>query len=1135
MKVKGVGDKGSVFSLRRRRMQIVLVSLFVLIGLYTASGSGLLTIFGSDDRAYSDVPPNHYAYEDIQRLHDEDILGNVECPSGKFCPADSLNRKTAAVWIIRTIMDEQPATVSNSRFSDVDAQNWKAKYIEEFADRGITSGCGDDDNGGKKFCPENNVLRKHMAIFIARAFDLPPASDAGFEDVRSGAYFDSINRLAGAGITTGCGDGTNFCPDQVITRAQTAIMLGRVLEWSDGLVEPEPEPDTTPPNIYVNYDHMSPALAARSNETVTNWQYIGPYPNECTQKGFTNSPKLGSRVSLDASDNGKWYCFQAQDAAGNWGFKSRQAPDDAIQDTRAPEITVSFQSAGPSLSAQADETASNWAHIGPLNSSSQCTSASFGRGTQPGSSAALNANDNGKWYCFRAQDAAGNWGFGSKRVPTNAVDATKPVLSTSFSNGQTAVFNANEPVKWSLRYTHNKPSNCSELSFGPAATDLKTEHTFSISSTSEGTLRYYCLKGVDQAGLVGYSKPLLVDRKKPEVALSDSNNLLKVTTSDDSGISNIRYSTPQASKPADCSKLSSFPHLVSDNEIKINGGNGGKWLCIRVVDDSPSKNKTYVSKRLVYTPTESDEGPEDVTDPPAIPIGYQPTQVVDTYHHSNDADYRQLLDDNFLLATRQSAPSEHLSFKLTTPGSFRHSLTGPDTIITGHAVHAVDYIDVSEKSGCYRELFGDGRKTSVNGLDIENQGALNQIASNTVVRNGQLPLFTFQYQMFACIKVTLWADKSGGSDSRATYKIFVTANPVDVPTTTSESRYEGAISRHVSDSYEYSIIALPATAIVTDLFSQPENRRRYLEHIASKLLLYVEQESTSANNDGVQLNLAVNLPGKFIIDDASDVQRFVMEKVTYFYTGDVDQCDEEVFKSNNLGVTIYRHQEDELGQQLRLGRRGQASQYLCVKIKIKGEIPNTGIGGALDFQQYRVFSYKIKLTHASTATDRSGSRFSGPPSANFVSRTETLETLTWVKGEDLILSARAQQGVADSIIDDTWESVALIEDASCNETAFENADEINHGSEITNPQANTQYCFRAQDKEGEINYINAFVTEASFADLTPSEQSGSVIETDEDSNLMLIIAISSGIGVTLLVVVVFVFIFAGKNRQPKFR
>ena len=86
--------------------------------------------------------------------------------------------------------------------------------------------------------------------------------------------------------------------------------------------------------------------------------------------------------------------------------------------------------------------------------------------------------------------------------------------------------------------------------------------------------------------------------------------------------------------------------------------------------------------------------------------------------------------------------------------------------------------------------------------------------------------------------------------------------------------------------------------------------------MASRFLLYVEQESTSANNDGVQLNLAVNLPGKFIVDDASDVQRFFMEKVTYFYTGDVDQCDEEVFKSDNQGVTIYRHQEDELGQRI---------------------------------------------------------------------------------------------------------------------------------------------------------------------------------------------------------------------------
>ena len=104
---------------------------------------------------------------------------------------------------------------------------------------------------------------------------------------------------------------------------------------------------------------------------------------------------------------------------------------------------------------------------------------------------------------------------------------------------------------------------------------------------------------------------------------------------------------------------------------------------------------------------------------------------------------------------------------------------------------------------------------------------------------------------------------------------------------------------------------------------------------------------------------------------------------------------------------------------------------------------------------------------------------------------------------------------------------------SCNETAFEDADAINQGSEVTNPQSDTQYCFRVQDEEGGINYINAFVTEASFADLDVGGQSEFGVETDEDSKLMLIIAIAGG--VVLLAIVVSIFVFIGQGSRPKFR
>ena len=982
-------DKGSVFSVRRRRMQIVLASLFVLIGLYIASGSGLLATFSSAGQAYSDVPSSHYAYEHVQRLHDEGVLGNVECPSGKFCPADSTDRKTAAVWIIRMIMDGQPTTVSNSRFSDVDAGDWKAKYIEEFAERGITSGCGDDENGGRKFCPDNNVLRKHMAIFIVRAFDLPSAPDAGFEDVRSGTYFDSINRLAGVGITTGCGDGTNFCPDQVITRVQAAIMLGRALEWRDGPLEPErdttsptitvrytagnspsltasaneevtdwahigplnsadcannlfgrgtrpgssvaldgrdngkwycfrakdsannwgfksrqvpsnavpiEETDTTKPVITVRYTAgNSPSLTASANEEVTDWAHIGPLNSaDCANNLFGRGTRPGSSVALDGRDNGKWYCFRAKDSANNWGFKSRQVPSNAVPieetDTTKPVITVRYTAGNsPSLTASANESVTDWAHIGPLNSA-DCANNLFGRGTRPGSSVALDGRDNGKWYCFRAKDSANNWGFKSRQVPSNAVpieetDTTKPIISFAggrvISDVRYVTFTSNEPVKWSLQHSSNKPSSCSNMSFSNAATDYTTTHDFQARPVANG-LRYYCLRGVDSGGQTGYSKWYLVDQKKPIISLAVVENRLEASVEDDSGIHDILYRTFETNT-VDCPKVdySIHSHRFPTGGLDITSDLHDRWVCVRAMDDD--RNKGHAGQLLVFTLPESE--PTSQLQPAHFtsPAGYQPAQVVDTHYHSSNADYRQLLDDNFLLATRQSAPSEHLSFKLTTPGSFRYSLIGPDIILRGHAVHAIDYIDVSEKSGCYRELFGDGRKTSVNGLDIENQGALNSVESKTIVRNGKLPLFTFQHQQYACIKVTLWEDAAGGADERNAYKIFVTANPVEV-STAGAAKYQGMAAEDTYHNFGFDSLD----------FNHQGNKKRLEEHYASRFLVYATEPQVSGGR--TTIDLAVNLPGKLILDHISDIERYAVKQFDFAYLDNAEDCDREAFE-----------------------------------------------------------------------------------------------------------------------------------------------------------------------------------------------------------------------------------------------
>ena len=67
-----------------------------------------------------------------------------------------------------------------------------------------------------------------MAVFLSRAYRLPDASDPGFNDVASGAWYAAdVARLVASGVTKGCGDGAGFCPEQATTRGQMAVFLHR--------------------------------------------------------------------------------------------------------------------------------------------------------------------------------------------------------------------------------------------------------------------------------------------------------------------------------------------------------------------------------------------------------------------------------------------------------------------------------------------------------------------------------------------------------------------------------------------------------------------------------------------------------------------------------------------------------------------------------------------------------------------------------------------------------------------------------------------------------------------------------------------------------------------------------------------
>lgn len=200
---------------------------------------GTITVVGQSFTVYQgaqflDVPSTHPFYEFIGKLSAVGITQG--CGNGNFCPDSNVTREQMAILIERALGVTDPPEPAVATFADVPnsgATDFSFGFIEDFAARGITTGC--QVTPTRLFCPISNVTREQMAIFILRALEggsyVPPTSSGQtFADVpNSGATdfsHEFIEEFARRGITTGCGNG-NYCPFSPVTRGQMAVFIVR--------------------------------------------------------------------------------------------------------------------------------------------------------------------------------------------------------------------------------------------------------------------------------------------------------------------------------------------------------------------------------------------------------------------------------------------------------------------------------------------------------------------------------------------------------------------------------------------------------------------------------------------------------------------------------------------------------------------------------------------------------------------------------------------------------------------------------------------------------------------------------------------------------------------------------------------
>ncbi len=181
------------------------------------------------------------------------IYGNIPAGGSKSCAENgdcyaalvSSSRPSGHVDVIMTETLSTGETKDwvlhiGKSFTDVPPEYWSYKFIETIFHHGITAGCGSDI-----FCPDSNVTRWQMAVFLAASevgrtavpttgtvpglgsYDCSPGGTSVFSDVLPtdpGCRF--IHFIAQQGITVGCGGG-DYCPQAEVDRWQMAVFLAK--------------------------------------------------------------------------------------------------------------------------------------------------------------------------------------------------------------------------------------------------------------------------------------------------------------------------------------------------------------------------------------------------------------------------------------------------------------------------------------------------------------------------------------------------------------------------------------------------------------------------------------------------------------------------------------------------------------------------------------------------------------------------------------------------------------------------------------------------------------------------------------------------------------------------------------------
>lgn len=198
-----------------------------------------VTVFAEDaavKHPFSDVLEIEWYNADVQNVWEKEIIKGIT--DTEFQPQSTLTR-AMVVTILGRLEGVKEEDYKESKFFDVDINEWYGRYVAWAAEKGIANGITEIE-----FAPNTPVTREQLAAFIQRYISKKGLAargenSLGYKDADAVSSYAriAVSACKNLGIMQGDSEG-NFAPANNTTRAEAAAVITRLEKYIAGYTYP---------------------------------------------------------------------------------------------------------------------------------------------------------------------------------------------------------------------------------------------------------------------------------------------------------------------------------------------------------------------------------------------------------------------------------------------------------------------------------------------------------------------------------------------------------------------------------------------------------------------------------------------------------------------------------------------------------------------------------------------------------------------------------------------------------------------------------------------------------------------------------------------------------------------------------